>query len=422
MRSLKSWIFGQKLGSLVAASLLLAVAAGLLAYQTGYLGHLQERVASFLQESKNTVFADKITQCNSVIANQRFSCYRTAIESYYQGRTPEDDADIAAVLSFRSDDSSYAIFGTNCHTFYHAFGDYIATYAKDLSLEDELNICPYSCTSGCTMGLYKRLALKNGFSNDLLKDFYKKCRSGEENQCAHEIGHLLHDKYVSAVLKVLDEISLKNFGLKYPEEYKYVVAQNNDLNAPFEDCKKIIDKPDLVRQCYTGVGHNLFLFSEFASGNFKPQFDQCAKIAQANQDNCYAFLLFRIGINNAATEFLAGRYDGGKKVCDDAVALIGREDLKYHCYTGLGGGLGLFIDSETSSSLDQQDSSPATEVRLLERATLCDQVEDTFIESCYKGLLGTRFKTWYQGSKYKYPAIDRVLEKLGDRNVTQVVG
>ncbi len=362
----------------------------------------------------------KVSDCDKVAKELRFSCFRSAVDKYYQGKPADETYSLQSKLNFHSDDTSYAIFGTNCHTYYHALGDYIATHSPtEPDPADKLSACPQDCTSGCTMGLYKRLALENNYALPYIKNLYDICRDGEGPQCSHEIGHILHDKYTTAVLKTLDEISLKDYGLKQSKDYIYTSLNSADLNRPFEDCKAIVKKDDLG-YCYSGIGHNLFLYSEFSPGGYKAQFDECGKIAATNRDSCLSFLLFRIGINGASPDFLSNKFDEGNKICDDAAVLINRPDLVKHCYRGLGGGIGLFIDSENSTSAP---ASSLEEIKLLDRAALCDQVPSEFIDTCYAGVLGTRFKDLYLNFKYKYPPIDKVLgpiEKSGDSN--KVVG
>src|SRR5690242_11509439 len=78
-------------------------------------------------------FSQEISKCNSAKSELRFSCYRSALETAYGSRKftgPEEfnrEIEGNTALNFHSDDNSYAVFGTNCHTFYHAVGDFIAT-------------------------------------------------------------------------------------------------------------------------------------------------------------------------------------------------------------------------------------------------------------------------------------------------------
>jgi len=375
-------------------------------------------------------FSKDIEQCNFIEKELRFSCYRSVIEKYkeddlekFLGKI-ENDVD----LTFKGKDTSYAIFGTNCHTFYHAVGDFIASNNTELDTQSALDHCSLSCTNACMMGLYKRTALKNGFSSDLLREFYEICREDERHQCAHEIGHLLHDKYTVSILGTLDELTSEHYGFTYPDEYSYALFEKPDLDAPFEECRQILPKEE-SSYCYTGVGHNLFLFSEFSPDGYKTQIQECMNIGGANQENCFGFLLFRIGINDVATKFLSSQFVEGNEICQDAIGIIGRDDLMYHCYKGVGGGIGLYIESEYPEYfIDAElpifdegytlDDIKSIKRALLDFATLCEASPEGFVEECFQGLLGTRFKTLYLLFGVKHETIEELLPDLGDFEVS----
>lgn len=377
----------------------------------------------WISQKKGQDFSKNIEKCNSEFKTDKFSCYRSTIEKFYKDdldgffRYVEGKND----LTFSSTDKSYAIFGTSCHTFYHAAGDYIASETKGLPLSSAISYCPRTCTSGCIMGLYKRKGLEASYSTDSLKDFFNLCRQGEGHQCAHEIGHLLHDKYTYSILKVIDDISAKKYNFKPNEEYHYVTFQKPDLNTPFEECKQIVSEKELP-YCFTGVGHNLFLFAEFSPDGYKSQFDECNKVADSNKDNCYAFLLFRIGINEAAPRFIVKEYQDGNQICNQAVNLVQRPDLKYHCYMGLGGGIGLFADSEyPSSKLVLENDLEGIKKELISFAAMCQQAEKELIDKCYAGLLGTRYKELYKKLELRDLEIERILPTIEGEGF-QVVG
>ena len=375
-------------------------------------------------------FSKGIEQCNFIEKQLRFSCYRSVIEKYYKGDLEKFLGKIEnnASLTFKGKDTSYAIFGTNCHTFYHALGDFVATNTVEPDMQSALNYCSLSCTSGCMMGLYKRTALKNGFPTDLLGEFYEVCGEDEKHQCAHEIGHLLHDKYTESILKILDDLSYEHYNFNYHQEYKYALFKNPDLNAPFEECRQILPE-DEFSYCYTGVGHNLFLFSEFSPDGYKSQFQECMNIEGDNQENCFGFLLFRIGINSVAPRFLSSQFVEGNEICEDAVATIGRNDLMYHCYKGVGGGIGLFIESEypeyfIDAELPIFDEEYKLEDikkikrALVEFAVLCEASPEQFAQECFQGLLGTRFKTLYLLFGLKHEKVEELLPNLDDFEVS----
>lgn len=356
-------------------------------------------------------FAQSVKACNTTPTQERFSCYRKAIDTYYK---ENHQGFLAALkdegknLSFNVDggkaDLTYAIFGTNCHTFYHAVGDFMATYSTD-DVATLVEGGPIHCTNGYTMGVYKRLALKNHFSTDLLKKFWEVCKKGAENQCAHEIGHILHDKYSYSVLSVLDDISAKQYTLGYPESYMYTLSPNGDAKAdtdkPFEECRQLMPDKNKLAQCYTGIGHNLFLFGEFAKDGYKGVFSQCRQSTGTNRDDCYAFLIYRIGINEAATRFLSHRFEEGRKVCDDV-------GFKEHCYRGIGGGIGLFVDSEYALTDINEKNLAGVKKELFDYLMLCEESERKYIESCFAGLFGTKFAKFYDLLKIYYEPIEKL--------------
>lgn len=375
-----------------------------------------EKPAKNLQNYAN--FANDVKACNSVETSHRFSCYRAVIETYYKGNISgfitrlKDEKDLSFEATFgESGEVSYAIFGTNCHTFYHATGDFIATYSNE-GVQKILDYGPTTCTNGYTMGVYKRLALKNGFPTDLLKKFYEVCKEGAENQCAHEIGHILHDKYSYSVLKTLDTISLTQYKLAYPQKYTYALYESSDPKAnvdkAFEECRQIMPDKNKLAQCYTGIGHNLFLFGEFANDGYKSVFSECSERSGTNKNDCYAFLIYRIGINEAGTKFLSHKFEEGKKICSDVTDLARNEQMKEHCYRGIGGGIGLFVDSEYALTNIDEKNLVSIKRQLLEYMKLCEQSEEAYINSCFAGLFGTKFAKFYDLLKIYYEQIDKL--------------
>lgn len=360
-------------------------------------------------------FTQEISQCNSSKTEFRFSCYRKVIEKYYGtnlkgfSKFIGSNKDYSFEKAFEDKGQiSYAIFGTNCHTFYHAAGDFVATHTKGDKVKLLLSRGgTSSCTNGFTMGLYKRLALENHFSTDLLNKFWRFCRPGAENQCAHEIGHLLHDKYTYPILKKLDDISKKQYKLTYPTKYDYITSAKIDLNAPFAECEKIVPATKLA-QCFTGIGHNFFVFSEFAADGYRAAFDDCAKTNEKNKNPCFAFLIYRIGINDVATKFLSGQFEKGREICAKTTALAGSNDFKEHCYRGIGGGIGLYIDSVYSYKLITDQNLVAVKRELLDYLKLCDKSEENYVDICYSGLFGTRYTKLYDKLKIYHERVEKL--------------
>jgi len=394
------------------------------AFLVAFLGY-----SLFFSEAK-VVFSKEIESCNFIEKELRFSCYRSVMEKYYEGNLEKFLGKVKndVSLTFKGKDTSYAIFGTNCHTFYHALGDFIATNNAEPDMQSALNHCSLSCTNGCMMGFYKRMALEKGFPIDLLKEFYKVCREEEKHQCAHEIGHLLHDKYTTSILETLDGLSYEHYNFSYSQEYNYTLFENPNLDTPFEECREILPE-DERSYCYTGVGHNLFLFSEFSPDGYKTQLQECMNTEEPNRDKCFGFLLFRIGINSTAPKFLSSQFVAGNEICEDAIAIVGRDDLMYHCYKGVGGGIGLFIESEYPEYfIDAKipifneeytlDDIKNIKRALLDFAMLCEASPEEFEAECFQGLLGTRFKTLYLLLGVKHEYIEKLLPNLGDFEVS----
>lgn len=363
-----------------------------------------------------------VAYCNNVDAKLRFSCYRATIERYYDGKSLEQylrNIENKEDITYHASSSPYAIFGANCHTFYHALGDFIATN-DDGDISVALRWGPTKCTSGYMMGFYKRTALEQGFSLDTLKSLYNGCRIDERKSCAHEIGHLLHDAYTVSILKTLDDISFRKYDFVYPQEYRYKTFEESDLNAPFERCREIVPE-EKQSLCYTGVGHNLFIYSEFSPDGYKSQFNECDKSTTGeNKEQCFAFLLFRIGINDVAPRFLGSRFEEGREVCKESTALINREDFKWHCYRGVGGGIGLFVESEYPDERITEENIPQIKNVLQKYAELCEESEEEFVEECFRGLLGTQFRQFYEAFDLHNDRIEKVLPTLKDED--EVVG
>ncbi len=365
----------------------------------------------------NSTFASTVDFCNKEPANQRFSCFRSALEKYYGTQDPSTLAQIIhddPGLSFETKDSSYAIFGTNCHTFYHALGDFIATKGAGQKLETLLGQCSLVCTGGCVMGLYKRTALNENFATEVLKHFAQACPKESKHQCSHEIGHVLHDKYTYSVLKPIDEISAKEYALALQKDYRYTTFDNADLNAPFEDCKKVVAEEELA-YCYTGIGHNMFLFSEFNDKGYDSSYEECRGLTNSeNKNSCFDFLVYRIGINDAAVKFLSGDFEAGRKVCDDVVIGTGRAETKQHCYKGIGGGVGLFLESEFANLTVTPENIERVRQNVMSHIDLCEASVEEYKLDCYKGLFGTRVKKFYKDLNLTNDIIEKLLPQISD--------
>ena len=376
---------------------------------------------NFASEAKT--LSGSVFRCGSADPTVRFSCYRAALERYYPEEKTIDgyirDIENERFIFNKGEDKSYAVFGTNCHTFYHALGDFVGSHT-DNDIINYLRSGLTKCTSGYMMGLYKRTALKQGFSDEILSRLYEACRPDERKSCAHEIGHLLHDKYTVSILKTLDDVSLRNFGFEYPRSYSYKTFSQSNLEAPFDECRRLLPKTKQVF-CYTGVGHNLFLFSEFSPRGYVTQLEECSTIASLESRNqCIAFLLFRIGINEAAPRFLSSQFLDGIKVCKESAEESKLEDAKVHCYRGVGGGMGLFLESEYPEEDITEEIIPYINKVIEEYIFFCEQSEQEFISDCFRGLLGTNFRGLYNALDISHEGIEKLFPEL--RSIDDVVG
>lgn len=371
-------------------------------------------ISNGIRESKE--FYNYIQKCNEASYILKFSCYRSGIEKYYKDYPQRFIRNIQEYpkIAFRNKGySNYAIFGTNSHTFYHAAGDFIA---ENMAIEgnDSIGVShllkkcpPISMTTGCVMGLYKRLGLKSHHSTEFLRVLYQQCGEEERGTCAHEIGHLLHDKYTYSILKIVDEISEKQYGLKQTDNAQYVTFKNSNLNMSFEDCKTIISDKKRWDACYTGIGHNLFIFSEFSKDGFRLMFDECQKIKESEKDNCLAFSVSRIGVNEAAPRLLSGQFKEANKVCNDVANMVKRKDLEYYCYRGIGEGIKFYIQSEYGLMKIDEKNIAGIRKDMLKSAKLCEKASPGFAEYCYDGLFGTKFKKLYLDLNM----LDKTIEK-----------
>ncbi|TSC61112.1 MAG: hypothetical protein G01um101448_868 [Parcubacteria group bacterium Gr01-1014_48] len=366
--------------------------------------------------------AQAVEKCNTAPINHKFSCYRAAIQKSYrktQGALANflESIETNNNLVFQqeqslSNDPSYAIFGTNCHTFYHALGDFIAT-EEAAPLKNQVGLCSTSCTGGCYMGLYKRTALENQFATNTLESLFPLCPGASKHQCAHEIGHLLHDKYVSAILGIIDEISEQEYGLLPKKKLQYTLYAEPNLAQPFADCKTLVPETELA-YCYTGVGHNLFLFAQFESNGYEKAFADCALPVQETRENCENFLVYRIGINDAGVKFLSGDSATGNRVCDNIATLASTGTVLSHCYRGIGAGIGLFLESEFAHQSVTGVSRSKIKGIVSRYIDLCKNIKEKYAEECYKGILGTRVKKMYLDLGLKKTAIEELLEKVED--------
>lgn len=376
-----------------------------------FLIALSSLVFALRQASLPQAFFTDAERCNTQNQALRYSCYRATIQKYFTGNLSSYVSAIhsAKNLSFKARDNSYAIFGTNCHTFYHALGDFIASNVPADDIQNAVNLCPLGCTQGCVMGVSKRLSLRNHYKTDFFKTFYAACKTEEKHHCAHEIGHNLSDKYTESVLATIDDLTEKTYGFSTNETYQYKTYDKPDLNAAFSQCREILP-PEEVSYCYTGIGHNLYLFSEFSPEGYASQINECKTTDPSNSEDCLSFLMLRIGINEAAPQFLGNHFEQGIAVCNQVTEEMNRQDLKQRCYLGLGGGIGFFVEERYVDTVFEQKSLTTIKNELLELGQLCKHVPNEFLEKCYTGLLNTKYRTLYEDLYLSDADIDYQLE------------
>lgn len=349
--------------------------------------------------------------CNDQEQALRYSCYRAVIETSFQGDLESYINTLGSVNTqiFSSSDNTYAIFGTNCHTYYHALGDYIASSLQPHQVQDAINLCPMGCTQGCVMGVSKRMSLRNDYSDEYFQTFYDACREEEKHHCAHEIGHNLTDKYSTSSLQVIDTLTEQTYGVDTKESSYTHGDSASNINQAFIDCKRILPANELS-YCHTGIGHNLYLFSEFSPDGYESQIESCRQTDESHRHDCLSFFLLRIGINEAAPAFLSHNYQQAIDICEDVHGLTQDPDLADRCFLGLGGGLGFFVEERYDDDVFFEKSLATIKEELLDIAGLCRHAPQEYQDACYTGLLNTSYRILYTDLYLTDENIDYQLE------------
>lgn len=360
-----------------------------------------------------------ILRCEDTVANERFSCFRAALERH----APADDIarfveDASHAFSRRDTFASdYAVLGTNCHTFYHALGDFVATHAQELPLRDQFALGTDACSGGYVMGLYKRLAYAGGFDDALLSLLSRSCKEYENSpgDCAHEIGHVLHDKYTKPILATLDPLTARFLGKPQGVAGEEVTsgAMQSGESTPFEDCRRLLPE-NAWRACYTGVGHNIFLFVELDPRGvaLQDELRACTALENAaDRDACAFATMHLVGTNAVAPLFIDGRNAEGVAACDSAAALDqAREGERLtRCYFGVGVGVGLYAESEYPHEVLARGGAPIQADELARYTDACESSLAPFIGECFAGLVGTGFSNLYERSGMQHPLVERAL-------------
>jgi hypothetical protein len=360
----------------------------------------------------------KVHACATYPGEERFSCYRAAIEKNWNKK------DLKAYITklmdesitFENDERTYSINGTNCHTFYHAVGDFAATKGGEYTFLELLSLGTPRCTAAYAMGLYKRYAYDHDYPPGLAEEYYRECYIGSNHQCAHEIGHSWHDKYIESILPVMDKITEEKFGIAAPKAIREV--HNPDLKQPFEDCRKLLPENEWS-YCYSGIGHSMFLFSAFNPGGYPAEIKRCDELSgKEDRAQCYRQFIYRVGANYVGPYFLRGQHDEGIKLCNEVIASVSDETLRAQnltaCYLGVGGGIGLYVESEFLHKDVPDEDVPRFRDELLSYVRMCEKVPREHQDTCFTGILGTTVKTAYIKYRMHHPVIERLIPIIGD--------
>lgn len=376
--------------------------------------------AWFFLDTNN--LSDNLTACQDSTTQERFSCFRAVIEEHFTDSNLEAYVSYVQANAFTENETGggeYAIFGTNCHTLYHALGDFVAAHRGTLPLKEAVLLGDIRCAGGYYMGFYKRNTYLNNYDDASIKAIYETCPEFAEVECAHELGHDLYEKYSHSILTVLDEISRTKYGMDIPKRTASS-SMHVDLKSAFADCNTYLPE-HLQPYCHSGVGHNMFLFGEINPGGYLAELANCEEVGDlADQKMCSEFLVYRVGINYAAPLFLNSRPDEGSNICEEiaeAARPSDKEEYLRHCYLGVGGGIGLFVDSEFLATEPEEDKIPQLKTELLHYANLCELTSEPFKETCFTGLFGTNFIDGYLKFRIHQPTIEKLIPYIEDFKV-----
>lgn len=369
----------------------------------------------------NHLLVRSMKRCESVSKEERFSCFRATLEQRANGGLVHYMAQLneLAPQFTKTGDNSYAVFGTNCHTFYHALGDYAAMHAEGRSVEELLTLGDMRCAAGYVMGLFKRLTYENNYRGEYLSRMYDLCPHAEKNSCAHELGHDLYDKHAEPILALLDEITFERYGVTIGSR---AVRERGpvDLTKPFEECRAMLPENEWP-YCFTGVGHAMFLFGEFNPDGYIAELESCTSVEDLErQEECNEFLIYRIGVNYAAPLFLQSSFEEAEAVCDEAAAeasVPNTHEYLEQCYLGVGGGVGLYVDSELLAVPPESEDIPQLKESLIRYAHLCNRVPEAYGDNCYLGILGTNYLDAYLKYRMFDPTIERLVPYTGNYEV-----
>jgi hypothetical protein len=361
--------------------------------------------ALFLYYYRPYAFTHRVQKCNEVSDKLRFSCYRKVIANYYSGNLGgyiKSLDDISNGL-FTNNDTSYAIFGTNCHTFYHALGDFMAAQPSG-----DVKLCPDTCTGGCVMGFLKRKAYGFNYDSKKTSELFDSCADSQKAICAHEIGHIFNDKFQIPVLERINDLTRAS-GMFVGDSDSTSYEKIGEEEKAFDGCRSVVPAEHLA-SCYEGVGHNIFLFMEFSLAGYDNVVKKCVNLTSSDKDVCYSLLAYRVGINEVASEFLRNKFEEGNTECSNVLDSIGEKKYLENCYQGLGRGIGLFLQSQYPGQESRTKSETLIlTAKLVRYSDLCRHAKPGYDTFCYEGLVGTKFLDYYSSLNLKIDAIEATL-------------
>lgn len=363
--------------------------------------------------------AFEVDACRGLGRAELFSCYRSVLGRHFDGDLLIYLQDIqSAELTFKDDATKgepYGIFGTACHTFYHALGDFVASETPHLGVKEQLELGSSTCSAGYAMGLMKRRAYLSGYATTTLRsdltEFFRWCYPESKEWCAHEVGHILYDAAEEPILRVVDQISSDRYDTP-TQEYPGVVS---NLRTPFEECRTILPK-EWWGECYIGIGHNAFLFEEFVPDGYRQGTSICTNIAkQSDMTACISSVLYRIGIHYGTPDFLSGRFAEALAVCSRASGNsdVAQSDLS-PCFVGIGRGIGTYILSTVLTSRSVVREAPVSQKEPHELFKLCLSAPPELRGACYDGMVSKEeFVTAYRAFAWQDREIDEALARKG---------
>jgi hypothetical protein len=260
----------------------------------------------------------------------------------------------------------------------------------------------------------KRRAYLSGYvpailTNEL-RDFFASCYPQSLEWCAHEIGHILYDASEEPLLPLVDAISERSYGV--PPATPPSVFRSD--GRPFDMCREIVEEA-WRDECFIGIGHNAFLFSEFdPEHTFVGHRARCMTLAEeADRPACEFSFMYRIGLHYGAPLFLVGRYDDALAVCQHAADEGNAENAHLRaCYRGIGSGVGTHLLAE-SALREESRVSLTLAPELAGTLSMCNEAPPSYRDACYDGIVSRRgFAEAYERGMWRSDSINHALARL----------